>query len=91
MSGSLSYRGLYYPAQFIDNIVVQDNLLLVSCGSDGVICYDLETVAGTLPELFRLDTEGHVRRAKIRGNFLFIADMDGVAIYKLSALLENIQ
>jgi hypothetical protein len=71
------------PARFIDGLSLAGDRLLVSCGEDGVIAYDLLTLPDMV-RLWRLDTPGYARRAKIFGDYLFVADMSSVGIYFLN-------
>ncbi len=72
--------GVYNPARFIDGLTRCEEHLMVACGEDGLIIYDLNG----LPELsdgYQIDTPGYVRRAKMNDGYLYIADMASVQVY----------
>ncbi len=76
-----------YVKRFIDTITINGNILLAACGEDGVVAYDLSNLP-TLEKVFEKDTPGYARRAKIIGDYLYVADMDNLWIYD-NPLLGN--
>jgi len=72
-----------YPARFIESLTASDDRLLVSCGEDGLKCFDLKGLPA-LKKLWEIDTPGYARRAKLYGDFLYVADMSSVRIFDLS-------
>jgi hypothetical protein len=72
-----------YPARFIESMTASDDSLLVSCGEDGLKCFDLKGLP-TLKKLWEIDTPGYARRAKVSGDFLYVADMSSVRVFDLS-------
>ena len=74
-----------FPARFIDGLNKCGNYLLASCGEDGVIAYSLPELP-KLERLWRVDTPNYARRAKIEGDYLYVADMAEVVIYDLKKI-----
>jgi len=72
----------YFPTRFIDSLTRTDDLLVVACGEDGVIGYDISELPA-LEKVWEVDTAGYARRAKVAGGYLYVADMRGIAIYEL--------
>jgi hypothetical protein len=68
------------PARFIESLINDGNILLVCCGEEGVISYNLLSLPN-IEKMDQFDTPGYARMARIIEGRLFVADMSGVCIY----------
>lgn len=77
--------GTIFPARFISGLTNAGGVLLAACGEDGVIAYDMANLP-VLTQIREVNTPGYARRAKLVGNYLYVADMSGVRIYDRTTL-----
>jgi hypothetical protein len=73
-------KGEYYVKRFIESIARSGDILLISCGDDGFVACKLSSLPN-YNKLFEVDTPGYARRAKIYGDYIYVADMDGLCVY----------
>ena len=72
----------FVSTRFIEALSKYENTLIVSCGEDGVIGYDLTGIP-SLGKIWQADTPGYARMAKRIGNYLYVADMSGICVYEI--------
>ena len=80
-----SLAGTFFPARFISGLTNEGSILMAACGEDGVTGYDMTGLPG-LAQVWKINTPGYARRAKLEGDYLYVADMSGVRIYDHTTL-----
>ncbi len=73
------------PSRFIAGLTRSEDLLIVSCGEDGLVGYDIANLPAR-SKRWEIETPGYARRAKKDGQFLYVADMSSVRIYDMSSI-----
>jgi hypothetical protein len=74
-----------YPTRFISSLSESGDTLLVAAGDEGVLAFDISNPTD-LQFMWNIDTGGYARRAKIDGDFLFVADMSTLSVFNLKGL-----
>jgi len=74
-----------FPSRFIEGLTISGNLLIVSMGTEGVACLDLQDVQNP-KELLRFDTPTYARAAKISGDHMYIADVSGLLVTEIGSI-----
>jgi hypothetical protein len=73
------------PALFAPGLTSSNEVLFVACGEKGVMAYEMSDPSN-LQFLWYLDTPSYARRARVSGNYLYVADMTGLAILDIDGL-----
>jgi len=76
------------PATFVEGLTLSGDTLLIACGEQGVMGFDLHDPSG-FKYLWTVPTSGYARRAVALGKFLYVAQMSGLGIYDISRMEGN--
>lgn len=70
------------PAMFINGLSAYKNNLLVSCGEEGLKAFDIRSPS-KMKQIWSIPTDGFVLNAAIHEKYLYVCEMNKLAIYRI--------